>query len=647
MRLQQTLSKVITSTNEIFEAEAGSVALLEPSGKELLIKAAVGSGAGAVLGIKIPVDRGVIGWVVTHNTPAVISDVSKDERFFSDIDKETGFATKSILCAPLRVNNRVTGALELMNMHPRFLSDNGLKILSVIADHAALAIENTRLFEEIRKAENNYRELFDNANDFIFTLNRNFRVSQANLAVLEKLGYRRNEIVGMPITQFVQPENIERLFRQFKNQLANSGAPTIFDFTILSKQKEEIQIEVAVRVQRQHQRNVALQCIARDVTQRHLLEKQLRQTEKLSTIGKLVAGVAHELNNPLTSIVGYASMLQEEEMPQRFHDDLQVIFRQAERARVIVRGLLAFAKNITLETEPVNINDVIQSALALMQPQLEHHNIQVNTSLQFGLPLTVADPHQLEQVFVNLITNSVHALNAVSGVRVLTITAGQSGGNILASVADNGPGIPEKILNKIFDPFFSTKQVGQGIGLGLSICYGIIGEHNGRIWADTAINRGTTFFIELPIIPVSVPAPAGVPAETSPASSVPDKALQILAVDDEDFLLALLDRVLSRHGHRVDRAASGQIALQKLTSNSYDVIISDVLMPDITGPELYQQVAKSQPDMAGRFIFITGNTVDLNTRSFLDKSGLPWLAKPFLPSDIEQAVNKIVAVPFG
>lgn len=645
--MQQILSKVITSTNEIFEAEAGSVALIEPSGTELRIKAAVGSGAGAVLGLKMPIEMGVIGWVVKNNTPAVIADVSKDDRFFPGIDKDSGFSTHSILCAPLRVNNRVIGVIELMNMHPRFLSDNGLKILSVIADHAALAIENSRLFEEIRKAENNYRELFDNANDFIFTLDRNFRVSQANQSVLEKTGYRLDEIVGMPVGQFVQPKNMSRLFGQFKTQLARANTPSIFDFTILSKQKDEIQIEVAVRVQRHQQRVIALQCIARDVTQRHLLEKQLRQTEKLSTIGKLVAGVAHELNNPLTSIVGYASMLQEEEMPQRFHDDLQVIFRQAERARVIVRGLLAFARNINLETEPVNINDVLQSALTLMQPQLEHYNIQVNTSLQFGLPLTVADPHQLEQVFVNLITNSVQALSTVSGVRALTIAASQSGGNILANIADNGPGIPEKILNKIFDPFFSTKKVGQGTGLGLSICYGIIGEHNGRIWVDTAMNRGTTFFIELPVIPVSVPTPAGVPAETSPISSVPDKALQILAVDDEDFLLALLDRVLSRHGHRVDRASSGEVALQKLSTHSYDVIISDVLMPDITGPQLYQRVVETRSDHAARFIFITGNAVDPDTRAFLDESGLPWLAKPFLPSDIEHAVSRIIAVPFG
>jgi two-component system NtrC family sensor kinase len=230
---------------------------------------------------------------------------------------------------------------------------------------------------------------------------------------------------------------------------------------------------------------------------------------------------------------------------------------------------------------------------------------------------------------------------SVSGARRLTIESRQVDNSILLSFADNGPGIPNANINRLFDPFFSTKQVGEGTGLGLSICFGIISEHKGRIWAEHSPKGGAIFYIELPLLlqkEATLIAPA--PSQSTLTSPVDHNPLSILVVDDEPSLLTLLRRVLEKLGHSVATAQNGEVALQRLDAHAFDLVICDILMPDILGPELYYQTIERHPYMVDHFIFITGNVVDIDTRTFLEKSGLPWLPKPFLPADIENAVKE-------
>ncbi|MBN1218217.1 MAG: GAF domain-containing protein [Anaerolineae bacterium] len=976
MNFQQVLSQVITKTNEIFEAEAGSVALLEPDGQHIVFRAAVGEGADAVRGLSLPVSKGVIGWVASQQKPALIPDVTKDDRWFKNIDQESGFHTKSIMCVPLQVDGHTIGVIELMNMRPDYLSEDGLKILNTIADHAALAIENARLleetrqrseeqallfesmaivtsdlavetvldavsrqmvealradlcmisrwqkdenqlrtiqcyavpgmerpeiavrlldrhflarsvlevqattlletfnpalppeelawlqklnveilllipliyrrqtiglveigrrqasqtltqheirlaetmtaqaavaieharlydetthhlaeakvlqevmvaaassldfdqvlsgtiaaihrtlgverlgfflpttdsesvvphpatigfdlnrdlrirmdgsaagwvirnrkplllqdvrqashyyelaadtraevcvpvivggqvaavlnaesprlnafdqddlrlfvaiaaelavalenarlFEKIRTAEVKYRDLFDNANDLIFILDSNFRVSSVNNMTLKATGYAIEDVVGAHLTNFTKPKHRSKLYRFIKEQLVSPASPATFELPILGKNGREILLEVTVRIQRKGRKAIGIHCIARDITQRRELERQLQQTEKLSTTGKLVAGVAHELNNPLTTIIGYATLLQKSDLPAVYREDVDAIFRQAQRAQVIVRDLLTFARNVELETSPVDINHVIQDSLSLTKPQLQTNSVETITCLDPNLPQTMVDPHQLEQVFVNLIINAIQTLDMVEGPRRLRIESRRLNSRIHLSFADNGPGIPEEILNRVFDPFFTTKEVGQGTGLGLSICFGIISEHNGQIRAKNNPQGGAVFHIDLPITEPTKSAPVGEPSAPLPETTGPD-ALRILVVDDEAPILNLLNRVLAQGGRTVDTALDGKIAWEKINNQTFDLVICDVLMPDIAGPELYQKTAARYPHLADNFIFITGNVVDLDTHVFLEKSGLRWLSKPFLPSDLERAVKQVAA----
>ena len=234
-----------------------------------------------------------------------------------------------------------------------------------------------------------------------------------------------------------------------------------------------------MRIQRSGRKPVGIHCIARDITQRRELERQLQQTERLSATGKLVAGVAHELNNPLTSIIGYSALLQKSDLPPLYQEDVNVIFRQARRAQAIVKDLLTFARKFDPDAVPINVNEIIKTSLSLLKSELEAHTVEVTTHLAADVPSTLGDPHQLEQVLVNLMINAIQTLDGQSEPRRLTVASRRDDNTIHLSVADNGPGIPEEIIHRIFDPFFTTKKVGQGTGLGLSICFGIISGHKG------------------------------------------------------------------------------------------------------------------------------------------------------------------------
>jgi two-component system NtrC family sensor kinase len=641
-------------------AEAGS--LVVPKGKHYGFAAAVGFDIEALRQITLTInDFTFLGSPIQRDRPIqkvdriTQSELLEHNKIYhaEQLDEfiRAGRITeiKSTLRAILAVGDNFLGSISVDSLSKEAtFTEEDEQILLLFANQAAIAIHNAQLFEEISAAEANYRDLFDNANDLIFTLNANFMVSSANKAVITTTGYPLEELIGMHATRFLSGPQASSMLEILRGHLKAANAPSTFELTLRAKDGEEKLLEVTMRIRRRGGRPTELHFIARDMSRRRELEKQLRQIEKLSTIGKLVAGVAHELNNPLTSIIGYTNLLQESNLDAAQQGDLKVIARQAERARLIVRDLLTFARNIDLQTEPVDVNEVLQSSLRLVTPQLHENLIQVITRFDFGLPPVMADPHRLEQVFVNLMTNAVQELSELPYERRITLESSLTETNVQVSLADNGPGIPEQNLSRIFDPFFSTKKVGEGTGLGLSICFGIISQHQGRIWAENQSGGGTIFYIQLPLSGDATLSPGYNDAQKAMASSpplpdeVPPPLRRILVVDDELHLLGLLERILHQPGYTIDTMPNGQSALHRLLEQEYDLIISDVLMPDMSGIELFQQVTARQPHYAGKFIFITGNTIDTELQNFLAREKLVWLAKPFLPDEIKAAVGQLL-----
>jgi PAS domain S-box-containing protein len=379
---------------------------------------------------------------------------------------------------------------------------------------------------------------------------------------------------------------------------------------------------------------------------------QLSQSEKLAAIGELIAGVAHELNNPLTSITLYSQLLHRKGVNEEILKDVQVIAAQAQRASNIVRSLLDFARQHPPERKLVQVNNVLQSAFDLLAYELRVNNVECIIRLDPDLPLTLADSHQLQQVFVNVINNALQAVSAAHRKGRITAVTQTSPSiypghttpenTIRIIVQDDGPGILPAIQQRIFDPFFTTKAVGEGTGLGLSVCHGIISEHKGNIWLNSQADQGSTFYIELPItVPDSVPMDVPVSFHTETRDT---GRIRVLVIDDEDSVRQILNRALQRDGYQVDAVANGETGLECLSSKLYDLILCDIRMPQLDGPDFYCQVRDKYPHLAQKIVFMTGDTLSPSTRLFLNDVNPPYLNKPFELHALDHIVQQILDV---
>ncbi|MHB0877964.1 MAG: hybrid sensor histidine kinase/response regulator [Anaerolineae bacterium] len=369
------------------------------------------------------------------------------------------------------------------------------------------------------------------------------------------------------------------------------------------------------------------------------MQNQLVQAEKLSAVGELVSGVAHELNNPLTAVIGYAELLRAEITDENYRKDLDNILRSAERSMRIVRNLLTFARRQKTERRMVDLNELIQQTVEIQAYQLRVDNIKVELDLDETLPHTAADGAQLQQVLLNIVMNAHQAIHSGRDRGLITIRTRRKGDETLqVTVKDDGPGIPADVISRIFDPFFTTKEVGVGTGLGLSICYGIVHGHGGRIWCESELGYGAAFNVELPVVRMRTE----VEASDIPAPD-PTPGMRVLVVEDETAVAAVLQRLLVKRGCKVSVANSGVEALRLVSGQSFDAIISDIRMPEMGGIALWENLRNDYPELASRVIFVTGDTANADTSEFLKNAGQPILPKPFGAEDLAKAINLLQA----
>jgi PAS domain S-box-containing protein len=367
-------------------------------------------------------------------------------------------------------------------------------------------------------------------------------------------------------------------------------------------------------------------------------QEALFQREKLAAMGSLLASVAHELNNPLAIVLLQADLLREEAGPGPLADLTTELMQAATRCERLVRKFLTLARQHAPERSAVALNPLITETVALLAPSFQVDNIAVQLHLAADLPLLWADPHQLQQVVLNLLTNAQQALRDVSAPRQLTLTTqcDQEHTRVLLAVADTGPGIPPALQARIFEPFFTTKPPGVGTGLGLPLCRGIVEEHGGVLRVTSHPGQSTTFHVELPMgaVPATTPVRPGAAEGPAVCSGT------MLLVEDEPGIANGLARLLRRDGHTVDIAANGRLALAKLQECSYDLLLSDVRMPELDGPGLYRILAQQQPHLCQRVIFLTGDTLAPETKSFLEQSGVRCLEKPFTIATVRRVLQQ-------
>ncbi|HEY1764592.1 MAG TPA: hybrid sensor histidine kinase/response regulator, partial [Opitutaceae bacterium] len=372
-------------------------------------------------------------------------------------------------------------------------------------------------------------------------------------------------------------------------------------------------------------------------------QAQLVQSGKLSAVGQFVAGVAHELNNPLTAVIGFAELLSQTGTDETIRPHLEVIAKSAHRCHKIVHNLLSFARQHEPERKLTQVNATMEEVLEIMAYDLRTSNIKIVKEFQPDLPPILGDTHQLQQVFINIVANARQAIGGIQNAGRITVRTRVVDRMIRIEIADNGPGITPENMAKIFDPFFTTKPQGQGTGLGLSLVYGMIQEHGGTITAASDFGYGATFMIDLPIA-ANAPTTAGSTgkADGRMVRAAKPRGTSVLVVDDEEWILSLSRELLTWDGHGVETALGAEQGLEALKRKRFDLIVSDWKMPGMNGIQLYQRICADFPGLSGRVIFMTGDVINDSFREFLKENAKTCLSKPFPIGEFQDAVSTIL-----
>jgi nitrogen-specific signal transduction histidine kinase/ActR/RegA family two-component response regulator len=363
----------------------------------------------------------------------------------------------------------------------------------------------------------------------------------------------------------------------------------------------------------------------------------LYQGEKLTALGSLLAGVAHELNNPLSIVTGYAEILRDLAPDETTRERAQEIYEAAERCARIIKTFLAMARQRPPQLGPVDLPELVTSALELAAYGLRTGGIAVAVDAEPNLPPVWGDGDQLHQVLLNLIINAQQAMQQMEGPRRLAIRVRTMASAVVTEVEDNGPGMPPEVEKRIFEPFFTTKPQGVGTGIGLSICHSIVTAHGGRIEVETAPDRGTLLCFSLPAAAESDQPPTQATDEPPALSRG-----RVLVVDDERGIAELVAVALRRDGLEAETAASGRAALARLEHGGIDLIISDVRMPDMDGAALVGAIRAARPELARRLILITGDVLGAQTGEAVVRAGLPILEKPLDLAALRREVRRLL-----
>jgi two-component system NtrC family sensor kinase len=349
-------------------------------------------------------------------------------------------------------------------------------------------------------SEEKLRQIFESATDGISVIDLEGIITEANQRTVEMHGFSsKNELLGKSVFELLAPREHERIAANLKKAIKD-GAISSVEYTLLRADGSEFPGELSINVLKDAQGNLFGHItIAKDITEQKQQNERLMSTDRLASLGELAAGTAHEINNPLTTVIGLSQLLMEREVPNDIREDLKLINNEAQRSANVARNLLAFGGKHEPVKQLDQINSIIEDVLELRAYEHKAKNIDVEKHLAPNLPKIMADYFQMQQVFMNMIINAEYFMAEAHGRGTLTITTKKHNGTVRISIADDGPGITPENLNRIFDPFFTTKEAGKGTGLGLSICHSIVTEHGGQIYVSSQLGKGTTIFVDLPI----------------------------------------------------------------------------------------------------------------------------------------------------
>ena len=518
-----------------------------------------------------------------------------------------------------------------------------LKILNEDLDRKNDELKSANLLitkeeEDLKRAKDRLRLVYDSVTDYLLVVDYDHVIREANRRFIESFAADGESVIGRKVYPYFgldKPIKGCAVRRAIDSKEPAELEMTLSDGRVVNWRAFPLLEDGGAR---------KAVVYIKDITDQRLLMQKLVHSDKLSSLGELVSGVAHELNNPLTAVICFSELiLADEKLDAEEREKIRKINEASIRCRKIIANLLAFARCQRPERRYSDINKVITESVELRANQMRLDNVEVRLGLG-EVPKTMFDCNQLQQVFLNLINNAVDAIKETGRPGRVSISSRQMGERIVIDVEDTGKGIPTEIAARIFDPFFTTKEAGRGTGLGLSISYGIIREHGGEIYAAPGKGGGTVFTVELPVVEEIEPeVTEEVPSYSEERLKERARGLRALIVDDETMVLDVLEKALTSSGFSVEKTESAREALKMLTDLEFDLIISDMKMPGLGGKELYGEVKRIRPGMLKKIIFITGDSLNKETEAFLSSIGGLSLRKPFTLKQLKDIILRQIS----
>lgn len=629
------LDRVLAYVKQLVDADVAVLDVVSPPGGQAVIIRIAGARGPGLTALDTDDGQGVTGWVMRHGRPFRTDDCLTEPRIRHDSDaviRDEGL--KSCVAVPLHLQGRLVGVLGAMRREVRPFTEGDERVLGQLAAQAAVALGNVCLYEQAARAKAQWEATVDHLHDGLALVDGERRILRINRVLASWMGREPEALVGRALDEvldlYVGPEADARLA-----EARAAGGPRLgtVESTVLRRTFEETLAPVAeaeAGVQ-------GLVVVLRDVTEARRMQDQLLRSEKLASLGEMLAGVAHELNNPLTGVLGFAQLLEAQVADPAHREDLRKLAQEALRAARIVQQLLRFARQHNPERRATDLNHLATAAALAIEVECRAAGIAVETELAADLPVSWIDPHQVQQVVVALVTNARQAMAAAGRNGRIRLTTRHAAGVLELEVADQGPGISADVLPRIFDPFFTTKAPGEGTGLGLSLCHSMVAAHGGEIWAESTLGAGTTFHVRLPVI-----LPPGASEAPGSRRALPRaaRALRVLVADDEPAVRELAADVLTARGHAVESAPDGEVALKRLGESPFDVLLIDVRMPGLDGRAAVDRLRACEAAGAPpRIVVMTGDGVREETRQWLDATRLPVLDKPFTLEALAEAVE--------
>lgn len=508
----------------------------------------------------------------------------------------------------------------------------------------------TIVYLKQRRSEKKYRSLFDDALEMIHIVNKDGLIIDANLTELQTLGYNAEEYIGKPVLDIIHPDYKEKTMVALRC-LAEGKDVKEFESMFICKNGAPVHVEVNSVPEIKDGKLVSARAIIRNITSRKELEERLVQAQKMEAIGTLAGGIAHDFNNILTAILGYTELaLGEIDNPEKLKKHLDEVFKGGNRAKELVQQILAFSRKSAKQLEPLRVQIIVKEVLKLLRSSIPA-TIEIKQNIDSDCDIVLADPTQIHQVIMNLCTNAYQAMRETGGILTISLQAIhfskkdvstemhlEPGSYLKLDIGDTGVGIPKEFKDRIFEPYFSTKEKGEGTGLGLAVVHGIVTNLKGEITVFSEPERGTTFTVYLP----TAEAEEKIDPEENLTTSFPTGSGHILLVDDDEVIVNLNKTLLEKIDYKVTALTSSveALVLFQKDQDSFDLVITDMTMPKMTGKELAQQLLAIRPNLP--IILCSGHS-DLIDQQDAKAMGIrAYVMKPCSNKDFVMTVRKVL-----